>query len=232
MYIGKLVYTEDGTSFQDLHSDKKIGITKNLDARAQNLTDTNSPFVWVPIKAWERKDGECAQPMEATLHSLKRESRVAGLTSGKKSEWFNDSEDLLVDDISTLMDNHPEWKIHKGLEETTDLLVRKVGNKQSTERYSTVQYLTVLEGLTLRSHAYTKDIRTDVGVATAQSYFVGEENDAVTYDCPFEAANSAFKLAKKLAGVNNNSGTNFKKSVFDVETGKSVGQLMSEYYSE
>ena len=170
--------------------------------------------------------------MESTLHNLKREERVTGLTNGKKSEWFSDSEDFLVDDISSLMDNHPDWEIHKGLKETTDRLVKEVGTKHSTERYSTVQYLTVLEGYTLRSHAYGKDIRTDVGVATAQSYFVGEENDAVTYDCPFEAANSAFKLAKKLAGVNNNSGTNFKKSVFDVETGKSVGQIMSEYYSE
>ena len=169
LYIGQMFYTEDGTEFTEIHNDKKIGITKNLDNRSEGLSGTNSPFVWVPLKAWKKLDG-AAGDMETILHNLKREERVTGRTRGKKSEWFSDEDEMLVSDIAALMDNHPEWEIYKELENTKDEIVKKVGTR-TRNAISDSDYVSLLEGRSLKGvssgHAYTITITEGVCHAVA-----------------------------------------------------------------
>jgi len=75
-------------------SHKKIGITNNTIARASQLA-TKMPFTMYVEMAWEIPDNRALE-LETALHKLVGTTRIEG-------EWFEDSEDTLVDGLARLM---------------------------------------------------------------------------------------------------------------------------------
>ncbi len=77
---------------------KKIGITANLSKRLQQINNTNSPLEVECVIAWLH---DKAREIEKKLHCDFDNIRY----KSSKSEWFNDENNNLIDEIKPIMEN-------------------------------------------------------------------------------------------------------------------------------
>jgi hypothetical protein len=77
-----------------VNTNKKIGISKNVDERRRGLNGTLGPIQYETMAAW--KIGENVRQVEHALHALLSDKRTFG-------EHFEDEDDSLVEGLAALM---------------------------------------------------------------------------------------------------------------------------------
>ena len=99
IYLGKY-YHKSGKELTDL-TEKKIGLTKNLDNRERELNSTKFTVGYTFVRAWET--GADTFKVEKSLHAILDDQRMDG-------EWFEDVSNTLVGRVSKFMNiqGYPE----------------------------------------------------------------------------------------------------------------------------
>jgi hypothetical protein len=99
IYLGRY-YHKSGKELSDL-TEKKIGLTKNLDNRERELNSTKFTVGYTFVKAWET--GEDTNKIERSLHAILDDVRMDG-------EWFEDSDKTLISRMAKFMNSmgYPE----------------------------------------------------------------------------------------------------------------------------
>jgi len=99
IYLGRY-YHKSGKELSDL-TEKKIGLTKNLENRERELNSTKFTVGYTFVKAWQT--GEDTNKVEKSLHALLDDVRMDG-------EWFEDSNKTLISRVAKYMsiNDYPE----------------------------------------------------------------------------------------------------------------------------
>ena len=99
IYLGRY-YHKSGKELSDL-TEKKIGLTKNLDNRERELNSTKFTVGYTFVRAWET--GADTFKVEKSLHAVLDDQRMNG-------EWFEDTSNTLVSRVAKFMNiqGYPE----------------------------------------------------------------------------------------------------------------------------
>ena len=128
IYLGKYFH-KSGKELSDL-TEKKIGLTKNLQDRERNLNSTKFTIGYTFVRAWETADD--TNKVEKSLHAILDDVRMDG-------EWFEDSYNTLIGRVSKFMSiqGYPEVDLNdssdeiekKAIESTNNSIVNNVTNQ-------------------------------------------------------------------------------------------------------
>ena len=176
-------------------NDKKIGLTIDPPSRESSWSKTKSPYLYRHIKSYFVDD---MFRVESLLHAILNSRNTNG-------EWFEDSDDTLVDDFTNFMQIYggvlyvPELK-----EESTQVtdqrlvdLAKQMGETVLIRTYMGEDYEVIL---------------TENGLLLF---------DGQTFDTPNKLYNNG--IVKKVKGVRGNSGTNGLSQFKVKSTGKVLG---------
>lgn len=128
IYLGKYFH-KSGKELLDL-TEKKIGLTKNLEDRERNLNSTKFTIGYTFVRAWETAND--TNKVEKSLHAILDDVRMDG-------EWFEDSNNTLIGRVSKFMSiqGYPEIDLNdssdeiekKAIESTNNSIVNNVVNQ-------------------------------------------------------------------------------------------------------
>ena len=233
IYVGQMFYTKDGDNFEILSLDKKVGITCDVDSRAKGLTGTNSPFVWIALRAWRSLDGSSSEWIEEIIHNMMRSRRITGLTRGKKSEWFVDEEEVLLRDVTALLDSDPRFVRVDGFEHKISIPSGKENPAEKVRRNfnqpQRANWAEVLEGRTFSYHVYDHNLFMEVKDGETFHWIEGEERSSG--DIRSVHGNLVRTAHNRGVGIYGaKAGGNLWK-MKDVETGEVIDDLLKEAYN-
>ena len=182
-------------------ADKKIGLTTNPEQRESNWSRTKSPILYRHIKIYEVDD---MNKVEKMLHSILSSRNTNG-------EWFEDSDDTLVNDFSSFMEVYGGvlYEIDNNkVDKDGDVDYRLLNiSKEYGELNLIRKYLGVEYDVKLTSDGYLE--------------FMG-----VRYNTPNKCYNNG--IVKHVKGTKGESGTNGLNQFTVKETGQNLEKLFSE----
>lgn len=175
--------------------EKKIGKTKDLSSRQNDLNRTKSPIGYTMLCAW--MVGGDTDKIEKALHKLLDNIRLDG------TEWFSDDDDTLIGRVTNFMETMGYQKVQFGEEQAV------IADKINTSKWANEQKLV---GMTFSA----RDVSIQC-IGVKQWKLVGSEDI-------YETANKAFVTGLHRRGRGGKCQQNVW-DVKEVNSGKTIREI-------